>query len=86
MRQLRPALIRRGWLWASAAGMAALLLAGTGEAQQRAGGAPAALPPVGPDHQDARRVAPEVTPEDQGIGEHGGSSVHRRALTLRSRP
>ena len=42
MRQLRPALIRRGWLWASAAGMAALLLTGTGQAQQRAGGAPAA--------------------------------------------
>ena len=42
MRQLRPALIRRGWLWASAAGMAALLLTGTGQAQQRAGGAQAA--------------------------------------------
>ena len=42
MRQLRPALIRRRWLWASAAGMAALLLTGTGQAQQRAGGAAAA--------------------------------------------
>jgi hypothetical protein len=42
MRQLRPALIRRGWLWASAAGVAALLLASTGQAQQRAGGAAAA--------------------------------------------
>ena len=42
MRHRRPALIRHGWLWASLAGMAALLLAGTGEAQQRAGGAPAA--------------------------------------------
>jgi cytochrome c553 len=42
MRQLRPALIRRGWLWASAAGVAVLLLASTGQAQQRAGGAAAA--------------------------------------------
>lgn len=42
MRQLRPALIRRGWLWASAAGVAALLLASTPQAQQRAGGAAAA--------------------------------------------
>ena len=41
MRQLRPALIRRGWLWASAAGVAVLLLASTGQAQQRAGGAAA---------------------------------------------
>lgn len=42
MRQLRPALIRRGWLWASAAGVAALLLASAPQAQQRAGGAAAA--------------------------------------------
>ena len=42
MRQLRPALIRRGWLWAAAAGVATLLLASTGQAQQRAGGAAAA--------------------------------------------
>lgn len=42
MRQLRPALIRRGWLWASAAGVAVVLLASTGQAQQRAGGAAAA--------------------------------------------
>ena len=42
MRQLRPALIRRGWSWASAAGVAVLLLASTGQAQQRAGGAAAA--------------------------------------------
>ena len=42
MRHHRPALIRRGWLWGSAAGVLALLLvaAGDGQAQQRAGGAP----------------------------------------------
>ena len=38
MRQLGPALIRGGWLWASTAAVAVLLLAGTGQAQQRAGG------------------------------------------------
>lgn len=42
MRQLRPALIGRGWLWASAAGVAVLLLASTGQAQQGAGGGAAA--------------------------------------------
>jgi cytochrome c553 len=42
MRQLRPALFRQGWLWGSVAGVIAiLLLAGTGQAQQRAGGAAA---------------------------------------------
>jgi mono/diheme cytochrome c family protein len=40
MRQLGPALIRGGWLWGSAAMVAVLLMAGTGQAQQRAGGAP----------------------------------------------
>jgi cytochrome c553 len=42
MRDHRPALIRRGWLWGSVAAVIALLAAGTGQAQQRAGGAPAA--------------------------------------------
>lgn len=40
MRQLRPALIRRGWLWASAAFIVTVLLAaGSGQAQQRGGAA-----------------------------------------------
>jgi mono/diheme cytochrome c family protein len=40
MRHRRPALIRRGWSWGLAAGVIALLLAGgSGQAQQRAGGA-----------------------------------------------
>ena len=42
MRDHRPALIRRGWLWGSVAAVMALLAAGTGQAQQRAAGAPAA--------------------------------------------
>jgi cytochrome c553 len=43
MRQLRPALIRHGWLSCSVAAVTAiLLLTGTVQAQQRAGGAPAA--------------------------------------------
>ena len=41
MRDHRPALIRRGWLWGPIAAVIALLAAGTGQAQQRAGGAPA---------------------------------------------
>ena len=41
MKQLRPALIRRGWLWGSAAAVLTVLLAaGSGQAQQRAGGTP----------------------------------------------
>ena len=44
MRQHRPARIRRGWLWGSAAVVAALLLAtANGQAQQRAGGAAAGV-------------------------------------------
>ena len=40
---MRPALIRRGWSWGLAASVAALLFAtASGQAQQRAGGAPAA--------------------------------------------
>ena len=42
MRDHRPALIRRGWLWGSVAAVVALLAAGTGQAQQRTGGAAAA--------------------------------------------
>jgi len=40
---MRPALIRRGWSWGVAAGVVAILFAtASGQAQQRAGGAPAA--------------------------------------------
>ena len=48
MRDHRPALIGRGWLWVTAAGVLALLLvaAANGQAQQRAGGAAAATTPV----------------------------------------
>ena len=39
---MRPALIRRGWSWGLAAGVAALLFAtASGQAQQKPGGAPA---------------------------------------------
>ncbi len=43
MRDQGPALRGRGWLWVTAAGVLALLLvaAANGQAQQRAGGAPA---------------------------------------------
>ena len=41
MRDHRPALIRRGWLWGAVAAVIALLAAGNGQAQQRTGGAPA---------------------------------------------
>ena len=48
MRDQGPALIGRGWLWVTAAGVLALLLVATvnGQAQQRAGGAAAAITPV----------------------------------------
>ena len=42
MRDHRPALIRRGWLWGSVVAVVALVAAGTGQAQQRTGGAAAA--------------------------------------------
>ena len=46
MRDQGPALIGRGWLWVTAAGVLALLLvsAEIGQAQQRAGGAAATTP------------------------------------------